>query len=92
MGLISFFVGTVLIPFSVALLWKNEKKLVDFVRVISAARKECRAINIQQPHDECDYKLVHAAGHAINNEVIEDKVFGASVENAYRLVRVVEMY
>ena len=42
--------------------------------------------------DESDYKLVHAAGHAINNEDIEDKVFGASVENAYRLVRVVEMY
>ena len=42
LGLISFFVGTVLIPFSVALLWKNEKKLVDFVRVIGAARKECR--------------------------------------------------
>ena len=35
---------------------------------------------------------MHAAGNAVNNETIEDKVFGATVENAYRLVRVVEMY
>ena len=35
---------------------------------------------------------MHAAGQAVNNDPVEDKIFGASVDNAYRLVRVVEMY
>ena len=74
------------------LLWKNEKKLVNFKRIMEAARKECRSINVHQPIDDTDYKLVHAAGNAINNEEIEDKVFGVSVDNAYRLVRTVEMF
>lgn len=92
LGFVSFFVGTILIPFSLALVWKNEKKLVNFVRTLGAARKECRSINIEGPTDEADYKLVHAAGNAINNDEVADKVFGATVENAYRLVRTVEMY
>ena len=32
-GLVSFCLGLILIPFSLALLWKNEKKLVNFVRI-----------------------------------------------------------
>ena len=92
LGIGSFVVGTILIPFSLALLWKNEKKLVNFNRVLEVARKECRSINIDEPVDEADYKLVHAAGNALNNEEIADKIFGASVQNAYRLIRTVEMY
>ena len=42
--------------------------------------------------DETDFRQVHAAGKTINNEEISDKIFGASVQNAYRLVRTVEMY
>lgn len=75
-----------------ALLWKNEKKLVNFIRVIEVARKDCRTIKVDAPTDEADYRLVHAAGKVVNNEEIADKVFGASVNNAYRLVRTVEMY
>ena len=41
LGFLPFFLGTVLIPFSLALLWKNEKKLVNFVRMLEIARKEC---------------------------------------------------
>ena len=85
-------VGIFLIPFSLALIWKNEKKLVKFQRVLEIARRDCRAINIEQPMDETDFRLVHAAGKTINNEEISDKIFGASVQNAYRLVRTVEMY
>jgi len=33
LGLVSFCLGLILIPFSMALLWKNEKKLVNFVRI-----------------------------------------------------------
>ena len=42
--------------------------------------------------DEADYKLVHAAGNAVNNDDIADKIFGAKKENSYRVVRTVEMY
>ena len=33
-GIGSFIVGCILIPFSLALLWKNEKNLVNYAKVI----------------------------------------------------------
>ena len=66
MGFLPFFVGTVLIPFSLALLWKNEKKLVNFVRMLEIARNECRSVNIDTPVKEANLALVHAAGNVTN--------------------------
>ena len=66
MGFLPFFVGTVLIPFSLALLWKNEKKLVNFVRMLEIARTECRSVNIETPVPEANHALVHAAGNVTN--------------------------
>ena len=60
--------------------------------MLEIARRDCRAINIEQPMEELDFRLVHAAGNTVNNEEISDKIFGASVQNAYRLVRTVEMF
>ena len=33
-----------MIPFSLVLLWKNEKKLVTYAKLIKEARDECRTV------------------------------------------------
>ena len=40
-GMGSFILGCVLIPFSLVLLWKNEKKLVTYAKVMATAKEEC---------------------------------------------------
>ena len=54
------------------LLWKNEKKLVTYAKVIDEARDECRTVEADAPNDENDYKLVHCTGEAVNAEEITD--------------------
>lgn len=71
-GIGSFILGCVMIPFSLVLLWKNEKKLVTYAKVIEEAREECRTVEADAPNDENDYKLVHCIGEAINGEEITD--------------------
>ena len=91
-GIGSFIFGLILIPFSLALLWKNEKKIVTYAKVIAEARKECRILKGDIPLDENDYELVHMTGTTENPDNLTDQSFGATVENSYRLVRSVEMY
>ncbi len=50
-GIGSFILGCILIPFSLALLWKNEKKLVTYAKVILEARDETRTIDIENIED-----------------------------------------
>ena len=61
-----------MIPFSLVLLWKNEKKLVTYAKVITEAREECRTIESEAPADENDYKLVHCIGTTENPDDITD--------------------
>ena len=61
-----------MIPFSLVLLWKNEKKLVTYAKVINEAKEECRTIEADAPADENDFKLVHCMGTTENAEDITD--------------------
>ena len=71
-GIGSFIIGCIMIPFSLVLLWKNEKKQVTYAKVIEEAREECRTVEADSPNDENDYKLVHCIGEAVNAEEITD--------------------
>ena len=71
-GIGGFFTGLLMVPFALVLLWKNEKKLVTYAKVIDEARDECRTVEADAPNDENDYKLVHCIGEAVNAEEITD--------------------
>ena len=45
-----------MILFSVLLLWKNEKKLMSFAKLIDAGRRECLNINAGKPNDDNNFK------------------------------------
>ena len=92
LGIGGFIAGCLLIPFSLVLLWKNEKKVVTYAKLLHQAKEECVDITDDQPADENDYRLVHVTGTTLNQDKIEDEAFGAFAENSYRLVRTVEMY
>ena len=81
-----------LIPFSLVLLWNNEKKVVTFAELIVQDRKAVMTVSAEEPDDANDFKLVHMTGVAVPKETITDKDFGIEVENSYRLKRKVEMY
>ena len=71
-GIGSFFIGCFLIPFSLVLLWKNEKKLVTYAKVIAEARDECKNVDADEPSEENNFALVHCIGEAVNGEEITD--------------------
>ena len=83
--------GTILIPVGLLILMNNERRLVDYTKVISEARAECQSIKPHMPEDEHDFKLVHTIGTPFAMQ-IGDRAFGAYVRDSYRLTREVEMY
>jgi hypothetical protein len=87
------FIGFLLIPFSLVCLWKNEKKIVKYHKIIVKAQDSCKKnTNSDEVKDENDLELVHVKGKAVNDQVITDKDFGVKAKNSYRLIRTVEMY
>lgn len=90
---ILWILGLTLIPFSLALLWKNEKKVVRYHQVIEAALKVLKMDQNFEKVDEANEKaLVHMNGTARNLEVITDSRLDYSRQNCYRVIRTVEMF
>lgn len=81
-----------MIPFSLTLIWVNERKIVMYHKVIVQAEASLKEADPSDPRDDLDFDLVHASGVATNSEKIEDVAFGVDAINSYRLVRTVEMY
>jgi hypothetical protein len=88
---VTFIFGCLLIPFSLVLLWKNEKKLVTYAKCMEQAKKVFKRIELDQALDENEYLLVSGQGRTTNEQDICDHEFGATVQDSYRLVRTVEM-
>ena len=61
-----------MIPFSLVFLWKNEKKMVTYAKLISAGREEARHVSADEPNEENNFQLVHVIGDAVNGEAITD--------------------
>jgi hypothetical protein len=72
LGFGEFFLGLILIPFSLVLIWKNEKKIVMYHRVILQAQTACKEVDPKEVKDEHDLDLVHAQGIATNDTKIVD--------------------
>lgn len=81
-----------MIPFSLVFLWKNEKKIVTYAKCMDRAEKDVTSVDCNNISEDNNYKLVHTGGKAINNTELVDNQFGVSVENSYRLKRIVEVY
>ena len=90
-GIGSFFLGCFLIPFSLTLLWKNERKLVMFKKVVSQGREDVKSVDSEEADSSNEKALVHITGDTVNETELVDQGFGIVAENSYRLKRVVEM-
>jgi len=80
-----------MIPFTLVLIWKNEKKIVMYARVISKAKKELKN-DVKAATEENELELVHTIGVSHNDEAIKDEEFAVEAENSYRMTRTCEMY
>ena len=80
-----------MIPFALVFLWKNEKKLVTYSKVIEHAKSVVKKISVETAYDENDLCLVSCQGKTVNEQDINDFAFGACVKDSYRLKRTVEM-
>jgi len=81
-----------LIPFAIVLLWKNEKKLVTYTCCVDKAANECVPVNIEDPNEMNNYKLVYLSGKTENKTSLCDNSFEVTVGDSYRLKRIVEMF
>ena len=54
-GIGGFILGCFLIPFSLVLLWKNERKVVMYTRVIDQGRQEVRTVDCEKLDDANDF-------------------------------------
>ena len=91
-GVCLMLLGFFLIPFSLTILWKNEKKAVTFAQLIKRARKACTSSDPNSPLDENEFKLVHVSGRTQNKVDLSDHDFGVVAQDSYRLKRKVEMF
>jgi hypothetical protein len=83
----------VLIPFSLAFIWKNEKKIVRYHQVIETAKKEVKENqDYKQINESNDKELVHMKGKTTNEEGVKDLALDYGRPDVYRLIRTVEMY
>jgi hypothetical protein len=57
-------VGLVLIPFSIVCIWKNEKKIVNYNKVIVKAKEALKSVPADKIDDKNDYELVHVSGNS----------------------------
>ena len=91
-GIGEFILGLFMLPFALVLLWKNEKKLVTYAKVITQARSSVREVDFAGVTEEENLALVHGEGETEQKETLADQKFKVEVENSYRLVRTVEMF
>lgn len=74
------------------LMYQNEKKIVEFARLIDTARSIVKTV------DNCLLKkankgdLVCVSGTSLNKQDLFDSEFGVVAEDSYRLSRKVEMF
>ena len=64
--------GIILIPIGLLILLNNERKVVNYVKIINEARNECRTVDVDEPEDENDFTLVHAMGKTKTTNIIGD--------------------
>ena len=91
-GIGEFIFGLFLIPFSMVMLWKNEAKLVTFMKLLTKGKEAVKTLDCENPDEANEFDLAHMTGTTVNTDEIEDKDFGIKVPNSYRLKRKVEMY
>ena len=84
--------GAQLVFLGLLIIWYCEKNVVNLIKMLDAVRQECVTIDPQFPDHENDFKLVCATGKANSSDVLVDSTFEVRVEDAYRLIRSVEMY
>jgi hypothetical protein len=92
-GMGAFFLGLILIPFSLVWIWKNEKKIVRFHQVIVEAELDVVTdVDIEKIDDALEFRLTHLQGKAHNKAAIQDEDIDYSAADCYRVTRTVEMY
>ncbi len=71
-GIGGFVLGCFLVPFSLVLLWKNEKKVVTFTKCIDQGRESVRTVEADDPDGMNEFELVHLTGETENSSKIVD--------------------
>ena len=89
---IGIVVGLVLLVGATALLWWNEGNFVKTQAALNEAQSVTQELgDISKVDGSLDGRLVHASGLAETEDVLEDPLFGVSI-NAIRLERSAEYY
>ena len=88
-----FVLGCILLPYSVAFMFKNESRIVSVARLLDSAQAICKTIdNVTGVATGHENDLVCVSGNTHSKQDLFDKEFGVVAEDSYRLKRKVEMY
>lgn len=79
-----------MIPFTLVLIWKNEKKIVMYAKVVSKAKASLQH-DVKAAIEDHDNALVHTVGESHTDETLKEEDFAIEVQNSYKLVRECEM-
>ena len=71
-GIGEFIFGLFLIPFSMVLLWKNEAKLVTYLKLLTKGKEAVKTLDCENPDDANEFDLAHMTGTTVNTDEIED--------------------
>jgi len=81
--------GILLIPFGMAVIWKNERKIVRITGVLRHGKKMLKPDCSSSPSSSNDMELVHATGITTAEEISDGHY---SRDNVYYIRADVEMY
>lgn len=66
MGIGLIILGALLVPFSLLLLWHNERRAVKNGQIVDQARFSCISVDADRPLQNNLFKLVHLSGVTSN--------------------------
>jgi hypothetical protein len=93
-GIGSFILGLFLIPLSLVCIWKNERKIVVYHKLMDKAHKNLITdVKAEDPVDgKNEYELVHVKGTSASNDVLRCDQLDYEISNCYRLIVHSEQY
>ena len=74
------------------ILWNTERKNVRIDALLSKGEEKCEEINIEEPQEDKDFKLVFGSGISKTSDSLEDTEMGLSLDDCLKIKRTVEMY
>ena len=92
-NVLELLISFIFISIAIHLLWNNEYKKAKTYNLLKLAQNSgVETSDLYYPDSNQNYLLVYASGETTNRKPLRDNEIGMELNNAIKLVRIVEVY